>query len=247
MSPNRAAPWQLEVELEAARARGLVAACLAAEREAKLPQGLLLAIASRESGCRDVVGDRGHGRGVFQIDDRYHREWLASHGADAPGALPPVAEAAGYAARLVAGAIDFARAHDVAAPDVLKFALSAYNAGTTGALAGYRLGDSDLRTTGGDYGADVIERLGVVRRWLARRADEAERPVLREGARGPAVTEVKRRLRGWYAERLRGSTYDAATVEAVKTFQRAHGLVEDGVVGPQTWSALSRLRVSRSR
>ena len=179
MSPNRAVPWQLAVELEAARARGIVDACLSAEREAKLPQGLLLAIASRETGCRDVVGDGGHGRGVLQIDDREHREWLAAQGANAPGALPPVGEACRYAARLVVDALVFARTRGVSPRDRLKFALSAYDAGTERALEGYRRGDSDLGTAGGDYGADVVERLRVVQRWLSGRPDEPQRPAPR--------------------------------------------------------------------
>ena len=67
---------QLVAQLEAARAWHLDRLCLDAERKAGLPHGMLLAIASRETGCRNVVGDGGHGRGVFQIDDRWHRDWL---------------------------------------------------------------------------------------------------------------------------------------------------------------------------
>ena len=28
---------------------------------------------------KNIPGDGGHGRGVFQIDDRCHPDWLAKH------------------------------------------------------------------------------------------------------------------------------------------------------------------------
>ena len=33
---------------------------------------------------RNITGDGGHGRGVFQIDDRYHPDCLSKHGAPPP-------------------------------------------------------------------------------------------------------------------------------------------------------------------
>ena len=47
-----------------------------AERAQDLPPGLLLAIASSETNCRNMVVDGGHGRGVFQIDDRWHTDFI---------------------------------------------------------------------------------------------------------------------------------------------------------------------------
>jgi hypothetical protein len=184
----------LEAELRRARASGIERACLAAERARKLPRGVLLAIASRETACRDVVGDGGHGRGVFQIDDRFHGEWLARHGAGARGTIPSVAPAARYAASVLASNRTFARRHGIPARDRLKFVLSAYNAGSTGALRGYRRGDSDLETTRGDYGADVMGRLRLVRRWLALHPIE-QRPRLPARVRFPEP--VYARGRGW--------------------------------------------------
>src|SRR5207249_1995185 len=70
-------PRQLEDDFEAAAAAGTLDACLAAEREAGLPPGLLLAISSRETGGRNVAVEEGHRRGAFGIDDRKHSEWLS--------------------------------------------------------------------------------------------------------------------------------------------------------------------------
>src|SRR5438309_11296947 len=38
-----------------------------------LPPGMLYAVGSRETNLRNVVGDGGHGHGVFQLDDRSHQ------------------------------------------------------------------------------------------------------------------------------------------------------------------------------
>ena len=228
----------LTAELRSAEASGLAEICARAERAAGLPECLLLAIASRETGCRDVVGDHGHGRGYFQIDDRYHHGWLARHGAGAPGTTPPPVEAATYAAGIVESNLAYGRLYGVRGAELMRFALSAYNAGPLGALRGYRAGDSDLETTGRDYGVDVLGRMAAFRR--------ARRPLLVPGTRNPAVAELKRLLRTWFASVGRpaprfspGPVLGPATVEALREFQRAAGLEPDGVAGPLTWAALT--------
>ncbi|MGW5001230.1 peptidoglycan-binding domain-containing protein [Streptomyces hydrogenans] len=59
-------------------------------------------------------------------------------------------------------------------------------------------------------------------------------PVLRSGARGPAVTTAQQLLRIGADGR-----YGPATVRAVKTFQREHRLTADGVLGAATWQRLA--------
>lgn len=228
----------LTAELRTAEASGLAELCARVERAHELPSCLLLAVASRETGCRDVVGDHGHGRGLFQIDDRYHRGWLARHGAGAPGATPPPAEAAEYAAEIVDSNLAYGRVHGVRRDELLRFALSAYNAGPFGALRGYRHGDSDLETTGRNYGADVLARAALFRR--------LRRPVLSPGERDPAVDELKALLRAWHVATGRepprlspGPVLGPATVVALREFQRAAGLEPDGIAGPLTWTALA--------
>jgi hypothetical protein len=74
-------------------------------------------------------------------------------------------------------------------------------------------------------------------------APPAERPLLRPGARGPAVLELKRALVLW-AERhgaprfALGTGYGKAAAVAVRAFQEEAGLVADALVGPGTWAAL---------
>ena len=160
------------MELARAAAFGLVTLCHSAERRHGLPRALMLAVASRETGCRDIVGDFGHGRGVFQIDDRFHHDWLEQHGAAKAGEVPPLAPASELAATLIAGALDVARRHGlgVASEAAVKFAACAYNAGVGGALDGLRRGDPDLATTGRDYGSDVLRRMHGFRELERREA-----------------------------------------------------------------------------
>jgi peptidoglycan hydrolase-like protein with peptidoglycan-binding domain len=66
------------------------------------------------------------------------------------------------------------------------------------------------------------------------------RPI-RQGDRGPAVEDVQRRLRSLgYDVGPAGvdGVFLGATFGAVRAFQHARSLAEDGVVGPETWAAL---------
>ncbi len=65
-------------------------------------------------------------------------------------------------------------------------------------------------------------------------------PVLRRGARGEAVRRLQTLLRrhGFSPGAVDG-IFGPATEAAVVAFQRAHGLLADGVVGPRTWRALA--------
>lgn len=93
-----------------------------AARRHGLDPELLAAVAAQETGGpganagRNVVGDSGHGHGVFQIDDRWHAF------AATPDAMDP-AKNADYAAGMLSGLLSRygGNVHE---------ALSAYNAGS---------------------------------------------------------------------------------------------------------------------
>lgn len=61
-------------------------------------------------------------------------------------------------------------------------------------------------------------------------------PALRVGARGSAVALAQVLLR---SDVVTGVYTTAMCDEYVKPFQKAHGLVEDGVLGPRTWELLA--------
>lgn len=66
-----------------------------------------------------------------------------------------------------------------------------------------------------------------------------ERPVLRRGDRNSSVGRAQGRLKelGFYLHRV-DNDFGPRTDRAVRDFQRGHGLVADGVIGRDTWSAL---------
>lgn len=67
----------------------------------------------------------------------------------------------------------------------------------------------------------------------------AQRPDLRSGDSGSCVVVLQRLLvRKIYDRILTVGTFDKKTDTVVRLYQRRHGLVSDGVVGPNTWRSL---------
>ncbi len=248
---------QLAEQVSRARTRGWAAIMRKAEKRHNLPAGLLLAVASRETDMEDIVGDKGHGRGLFQIDDRFHADWLAAHGAPGPATTPRVKDAAEFAASMLASNLAVAMQNGVAAPDQLRFACSAYNAGAGGALAGQQRGDCDSRTTGGDYGRDVLERLGAIQPKGRRSLQMSGERILRKGDRGQDVVQLKQQLQTWFDRaapgvwqtfRVKpGPGFGAALSTAVRDFQMRNALFVDGEVGENTREALARTPAPRPK
>jgi hypothetical protein len=251
-------PDQLKQQLGAARAHGWLSVIAQAEQRHSLSAGLLLAIASRETNMTDEVGDEGHGRGLFQIDDRSHADFLAREGAGGPGATPPIPAAADYAASMLASSLAGGKSSGVAANMLVKFACSAYNAGMGNAWSGYHdHGDSDRFTTGGDYGQDVIERLAAIAAELGQGSGGVPAQLLEVGVRGAAVTQLKSDLQVWFDVSAPGewetfgvdssNAFGAALAKAVRVFQQRNDLVVDGEVGPKTGAAISAAAANARR
>lgn len=118
----------------------------AVERAVKLPPMLLWAVGSRETNLRNVIGDGGHGIGIWQRDRRAwtlpgNVAWYLAH---------PRRQAEDAAALLLG-----LRGKLGAWPA----AVAAYNAGEGAVRKALAAGvDPDSRTTGGDYAADVESR-----------------------------------------------------------------------------------------
>ncbi|WP_425388928.1 peptidoglycan DD-metalloendopeptidase family protein [Bacillus marinisedimentorum] len=66
---------------------------------------------------------------------------------------------------------------------------------------------------------------------------------LRYGSRGQAVESLQQTLsrKGYYNSSVDG-IFGSITKSAVISFQRSHGLVTDGIVGPNTYAALSGMQ-----
>jgi hypothetical protein len=149
---------------------------------------LLAAICDRESRygaalAPDLTGDCGHGRGLMQIDDRAHPEWIAL------GAWRDPAQNVLKGAHVLADARAFfcraPRQHVVLGtfaaqrrgvspgryPDprpladeaLVRAAVAAYNTGAQNVLMSLACGaDPDCTTTGKDYSADVLRRAAAL-------------------------------------------------------------------------------------
>lgn len=88
------------------------------------------------------------------------------------------------------------------------------------------------------FRADVTKLMrgvGVTRPLIPASDVATGRMTLRRGAKGPEVEEIQRAVG---ASKVDG-TFGPATEAAVRRFQRARGLVGDGIVGPKTWALLA--------
>ena len=132
-----------------------------------LPAALVGAIVSRESGggrllgkngCPPGTGDRGHGRGLMQIDDRWHTGFLGI------GDLwtYPAANIS-YGCWILRTNLDWVERRQeftgMSEEEQLRTAVAAYNTGPGRVSRAVREGKGvDYYTFGGDYSEDVFHR-----------------------------------------------------------------------------------------
>lgn len=98
-------------------------------------------------------GDGGHGRGLMQIDDRWHKQWLATHDWTDPE------QNIRKGAEILREAHDLFRSKGFRGDSLWRATIAAYNAGAGRVLAAVRAGqDPDSVTKGRDYSAWVADR-----------------------------------------------------------------------------------------
>lgn len=151
----------LRAQLALAKRSGVYALLRDSAARQDVPLAYVLAIASRETGIRNILGDGGHGVGVIQIDIRHHElaRLAKERGTWKNNPLPLI----DYGIQMLWGNRRWAAREwpELTSTQHLKIAAAAYNAGRGGARAGADDGDCDLRTTGRDYGRDVLARMAV--------------------------------------------------------------------------------------
>ncbi len=153
-----------------------------------------LALGLRETNLKNINGGAvwvdGHWEeappyeqdtGVFQISRVHHPSDLKRMPAVKEGTWTPViggktAFDPGYCPRFeeslqfldfeFSEALAFADDYGVAPENRPRFAIAAHNGGKGGALRGWREGNVDKYTTGGDYSAWVLHHTSLVKRWL---------------------------------------------------------------------------------
>lgn len=143
----------LQAQLHAAKRSGIYQVLHDAAAKHSLGFGYVLAIASRETGLRHIRGDHGHGYGVMQLDDRSHHipaDWETN-----PERIVSLC------CTELASHVAWAERHwpELTARQHLKVAAAAYNSGRKNTTASIAEGNCDLRTTGQDYGWDVLKRM----------------------------------------------------------------------------------------
>lgn len=141
---------------------------------------LLLALGLRESLLQNINNKAQTDKGCFQLTEQYHaaflrdqpgcleHTWTVSpgHSAYEDGYCPRYTPALNYALGMLQSHRRYAIGLGLSGQDAVRFAVAAYNAGVGGALAGYKANDIDLKTTGGDYSAWVLEHRTMINRWL---------------------------------------------------------------------------------
>jgi peptidoglycan hydrolase-like protein with peptidoglycan-binding domain len=186
-----------------------------------LPRMLLFAVGSRETNLTNVVGDGGHGHGVWQLDNRSHTP---------PGGFPAFDGNVPLQCSIAADML-----HDLLAMEAgnAQRAANRYNSGQP----------ETAHTTHQNYGPDVVERMQTLQRlfpgagpsvsgnapaWFTRDLGIAS-PFMH----GSDVGVVQKKT---------GADPDGVfgpiTRERVVNFQSHHGLTADGIVGPVTASVL---------
>lgn len=101
------------------------------------------------------VGDGGHGRGLMQIDDQWHKDFIASEKWKLPQANIY------YGTKLLADNREMLKKKypDIGTYDLTRGFIAAFNCGFGNVIKAIKRGkDIDSYTTGEDYSMDVLDR-----------------------------------------------------------------------------------------
>lgn len=148
-----------------------------AANDYQFEESLLMAVASRETNIKNIVGDGGHGYGIMQIDDRSFPDWCHS-GAwkDAEQAIIKGASVLDdkrtFVEKNQGKKITFGKKYSfvgkdhLTAGEILRIAVSSYNCGVWAYYNVSQGKDVDATSTGKDYSADVKRRQDAFAEYL---------------------------------------------------------------------------------
>jgi hypothetical protein len=135
-----------------------------------LTTAFFFAIASRETNCLNILGDFQHGEfhgvGIVQIDIQHS---IARQARDSGSWKTNPGPLLDFGAQMLADNIKKAKQEfpSLGEQPQLKIAASGYNCGMGNAIKGANHGDSDMLTTGHDYGRDVMTRMAIFEELVA--------------------------------------------------------------------------------
>jgi hypothetical protein len=155
---------QLRAQLAAVKANGLFAVLQNAAWTNGLPLPLVLGIGSRETNLVNELGDlidgQYHGVGILQRDVQ-HADARAARDDGSWKTNPAAmvnADCAEIAQDLIAVRANFPLR---SLTEQFQIVANAYNCGLRNAIAAALAGDPDSRSTGKNYGSDVMARMAV--------------------------------------------------------------------------------------
>lgn len=152
-TPSRAV---LAAQMDRARGNGWLPFFTEAAQRFNFPTPLLIAIASRETNIRNILGDGGHGHGIMQIDDRSFPDFTGSGRAMDPR------QNILKGAEVLNGKRLFLSRRGVSGPLLTRASVAAYNHGEGNILSNIRNGRNvDSGTAHDDYSADVLARAAI--------------------------------------------------------------------------------------
>jgi len=145
---------QLKLQVNSSRKKGLYQLIQNCSNKNNLSFSLLLALASRETGIRNIYGDRKFGHGAFQIDSHSFPE-ICKH-----SFLTEPMLFLNTGANLLKNNIEWAEKTwpKFSPQQHLKCALAAYNCGKGNVVKAVADGNCDLYTAHSNYGVDILNR-----------------------------------------------------------------------------------------
>lgn len=140
-------------------------AVLRVSQQYDIPASVIAGIGSRESHWGLALtppgphgtGDGGHGRGLMQVDDRWHVAFIQS------GKWADATENIIYGCAVLKNSMNLftKKLGWKMSKQLLQAGIAGYNCGPSRALSAYQSGyDIDYYTTGRDYSRNVLERAG---------------------------------------------------------------------------------------
>ena len=169
-------PHDLQNQFATAKSNGWLEFFQKAANEHQFSADILLAVASRETNMRNIIGDGGHGYGLMQIDDRSFPDWCHSgmwkvpQAAIKQGALvldgkrETIRHAQGQ--NLNVAGHSFTGKPNLTDQELLQTAIASYNSGLWAYYCLTVDGDPDRRTSHQDYSADTLARARLFRTFL---------------------------------------------------------------------------------
>lgn len=152
----------LAKQLDRAKTNGWMPFFTEAAQAFNFPIALLLAIASRETNIRNIIGDGGHGRGIMQIDDRSFPDFANS------GASKDPRQNILKGGEILNGKRRFLSQKGISGDVLIRGSVAAYNGGEGRVLKAIRADrDVDSVTANGNYSSDVLGRSQILEELLA--------------------------------------------------------------------------------